>query len=87
MGFERFEHSSTGYQKIMKSAGVQGILLSKAQRVAAAVGTDIDFLSDWEMVTDVRSGRNRGRAMVSGVPLQIEQSRGILARAIDAARG
>ncbi len=87
MGFERFEHNPAGYRAILKSGPVQGILEAKARRIEAAVVSDIGFLPDWEIITDVRVGRTRARAMVSGVPLRVEQRNGTLGRAVDAGRG
>lgn len=87
-GFERFKHSWPGYKRVMKSEGTQAMLQRKADAVAAAVDSqlDVDFDDDWEIIADVQVGRTRAGAMVSGVPLSIEEAEGILASSIDAAR-
>lgn len=84
-GFERFKYSKKGYLATMKAAGVQGVLQTKASAVAAAVESQLD-IEDWQVTADVQVGRTRAGAMVSGVPMSIEERDGILASSIDAAR-
>ena len=85
-GLERFVPNRAGYRAIMRGQPVQAILQAKANRVAAELRSELAGEDDWEIVSDVRVGRNRAGALVSGVPLRIELERRIMARALHAAR-
>lgn len=83
---ERYQHKWAGYKKILQSRNVQALLDGKAQRVKSAIDLP-EVNEDWEVIVSTRVGRNRARALVSGVPTSIEKKRAVLGSAIDAARG
>lgn len=83
---ERFQHNWPGYRTIMTSSEVSSMLERKGSRIKSAIAPEIG-IDDWDVVVSPRTGRTRARVMVSGVPLSIEQRRGLLGAAIDAAKG
>lgn len=86
-GLTRFEYNSAGYVKVMKSAGVQADLARRAAAVRSAIlARYTDRAPDWEVTADVKVGRNRARAVISGVPMRDEIAERILGGALDAAR-
>lgn len=86
MGLQRFEYSSKGYIALMQSPGVQRDLARRGAAVKAALDAAWDQPRDWEIITNVHVGRTRARAIVSGVPLNVEYARRLLGSALDAAR-
>jgi hypothetical protein len=85
-GLERFVVNRAGLKAILKSPGVAADLKPRADRVAAVLRSELAGEDDWEIVSDVRVGRNRAGALVSGVPMRIELKRRIMGSAIDSAR-
>lgn len=83
---ERFEHKWTGYRAILTSGEVRAILEGKGGRIREAIESS-QMGDDWEVIVSPRTGRTRARVLVSGVPMWLEKSRGILGSAIDAGRG
>ncbi len=83
---DRFEHKWSGYRVILTSSEVQSMLEKKGQRIRQAIEVG-EMGDDWEVIVSPRIGRTRARVLVSGVPMWLEKSRGILGSAIDAGRG
>ena len=85
-GMESYKANRAGIRALLKSPGVQADLQARAERVAAVLQAELAAEEDWEIVADVRVGRVRAGALVSGVPRRVELKHRIMARAVEAAR-
>lgn len=86
-GLTSFKYSKRGYIELMQSTGVQADLARRSQDVKAVIAAQYRNRSaHWDLVANVRVGRTRAVAIISGVPLREEFARRILGSAMDAAR-
>lgn len=81
-----FKHNRAGYRKILQSDGVAADLQRRANKVKAAIDARYDQPRGWVITADTIVGRNRARALISGVPMAEENAERILGSALDAAR-
>ena len=87
MARARITINQAGIAEVLKSQGVQDDLSARMERVKAKAEASSDLPKGIE-VSEVRTwvGHDRARSTV-GIPGSIEAQHGILARALDAAKG